>query len=418
MMHYLKRLVTAAGLLLVAPGLAFAETTIEIWSNLDRGPANVRTKTLDHVLSTFEAANPGVKVKVVVVQWQEIAPMLLRAARAKKTPDISMMFSPILPIPIAANALLPLEKYLAAWSKERLEDTVIFPGAKKDGHVYALPLELRVTGVMYRKDLLDKAGLPLPRTLDEMVEAAKKVKPGGGVRIGIGFSPSHPDAGMDWFVPTLIGLGSKPLKADGKANFNTLEMKRLVGWIYDLVHKHNLLPLDAALLADNQVQVFAEAGELVFLPKMTHRLEFIRDKSGLGNAYQMMNAPTFDADHPAPAYVQGWNLVIPRNSKNPDIAWKLIDHWTSTEMQVYQGKTAGYLPVTRTAAADPAFKESAHIQWALKYAAEAPLEFDWPENYFTLYTNLAKMVSDVVTNRVPLDTAVVNAEKAYNSAIK
>jgi multiple sugar transport system substrate-binding protein len=419
MLHLVRRLFVMMGFVLALSGTAFAQTTIELWSNLSRGDKNVRTRTLDHVMTTFEAANPGIKVNVVHVKWSEISPMLLRAARANKTPDVSMMFSPLLPIPVAAKVLLPLDKYLAKWSKDKLDDIVIFPAAKdKAGKIYGLPLELRVTGIMHRKDILDKAGVATPRTLIELAETAKKLSGKGWVGIGIGFSPTKPDAGMDWFVPTLVGLGGKPLNKDGTANFKTPEMRKLVGWIHDLVHKYKVLPLDVALLGDNEVQTFAEAKMLVFLPKMTHRLKFIRNKSGLGEAYQMMNALTFDPNRPAPAFVQGWNLTIPRASKHPDIAWKLIEHWTSSEMQLYQGKTAGYIPVRKSVAGDPVFEKSAHIQWALKYAGQYPLDFAWPENYFVLYTNLAKLVSNVVSNRMSFDEAAAAAEQAYNNEIK
>ena len=283
------------------------------------------------------------------------------------------------------------------------------------GVLYALPLELRVTGIMYRKDLLDAAGIEPPRTLDELAEVAGELRPEDGVGIAVGFSPAKPDAGMDWFVPTLIGLGSKPLNEDGSANFDTPEMRKLLSWIHGLVHEKQLIPLDVALLGDNDVQLYADSGKTVFLPKMTHRLETIRKSSGLGDAYQMMDALTFDADHPAPAYLQGWNLLIPTGSAHPDLAWKLIEHWTSPEIQLYQAENAGYIPVRSSVAQDPALADRGHIQWALAYANEAPLEFEWPENYFALYTTLAEMVSEVISDRMTIDEAIAAAEESYDS---
>jgi ABC-type glycerol-3-phosphate transport system substrate-binding protein len=134
----------------------------------------------------------------------------------------------------------------------------------------------------------------------------------------------------------------------------------------------------------------------------------------------MMNAPTFDPNKPAPAYVQGWNLIIPRGAKNPDAAWKLIEHWTSKEVQVMQGKQAGYLPVRASAAADPAFSDpaAAHIKWALEYSSKHPLEFEWPTNISFLYSTLAKAVSSIVSNQAEMDEALSQAEKAYNAGRK
>jgi multiple sugar transport system substrate-binding protein len=332
-----------------------------------------------------------------------------------------MMFSSVIAIHVAAKSLEPLDAYIAKWPKDMRDDIVVFPNAKdREGHVYGLPWEMRVTGVLYRKDLLDKAGLGVPKTLPEMVAAAKKVGGTGTVGIGVGFSPTKPDAAMDWLVPTLVGMGAKPLNPDGTANFRTPQMKQLIGWVRDLVQTEKVLPADVALLGDDQVQTFSEAGRTVFLPKMTHRLGFIRDKSGLGQAYQMMDAPTFDSAKPAPAYVQGWNLAIPKGAKNADAAWKLIEHWTSKEIQVLQGTRAGYLPVRKSAAADPAFNDpsAAHIKWALEYSSRNPLDFEWPTNISFLYTTLAKAVSSIVSNQANMDDALAEAEKAYNAGRK
>ena len=416
-MTCIKRMLTTAAAVLALTAAAQADTTIELWSFLERGPANARTQSIDKILTGFEKANPGVRVNVVVIDWQEISPMLLRGARSGQVPDVAMIFSAVLPIPVAAGAVMPLEDRIGEWSAERKEDTVIFPQAQSDEHIYALPYEMRVTGIMYRKDLLEKAGIEPPKTLEELAAVAKQLKPEGGVGVGLGFSPAKPDAGMDWFVPTLVGMGGAPLTEDGKANFDTPEMRKLVGWVKDLVDS-GVLPLDVALLGDNDVQTFAEAGKTVFLPKMTHRLGTIRTNSGLGEAYQMMDAPTFDPAKPAPAYVQGWNLVIPKGAKHPDEAWKLIDYWTSAEVQLEQSKDAGYLPVLRSVAGDEAFKDAGYMQWALEYAAREPLQFDWPDNYFTLYSTLATMVSDVISGRMDFDAAAAKAETAYNEAIK
>ena len=104
-MKLFTRVLMATACACMLNGPALAETTIELWSFLERGPANLRTQALDRILTTFEEANPGTKVNVVVIDWQEIGPMLLRASRSGQTPDVAMIFSAVLPIPVAAGAL-------------------------------------------------------------------------------------------------------------------------------------------------------------------------------------------------------------------------------------------------------------------------------------------------------------------------
>src|SRR5215216_3746427 len=100
--------VTTAVLTCVLIPIAHAQTTIELWSLLDRGPDNVRTQALDYVLDTFESKYPDIKVKVTVVDWQQISPMMLRAGQAGTGPDVSMLFSPFLKMQVNAGTLQPL----------------------------------------------------------------------------------------------------------------------------------------------------------------------------------------------------------------------------------------------------------------------------------------------------------------------
>lgn len=421
MLMTLTRRLAFAGALtigLAGPVLAQAQTTIELWSFLDPAADNVRSRTLKHVLDTFEAANPGTKVKTSVIQWQEIGPQLLRGARAGRVPDVVMLFSPTLGVHLAAGTLHPLDADLAKVPSR--EDLVVLPAGKdKQGRIHAVPWEMRVTGIMYRKDLLAAAGLAAPKTLTELSETAEKLGAEGRVGFGVGFNAAQPTAAMEWFIPTAVSMGAKVLNPDGTAAFAGPAMVKLAEYTADLV-KRRVIPLDVALLGDNDVQQFAESGRTIFLVKASHRFQFIRDKSGISEGYQMMAFPTFEPGRPAPAIVQSWSLAIPKASRTKEAAFKLIQHWTSADIQAYQAEKAGYLPVRRSVSNLPAFKDAknAHIDWALSYAAEHPLDFEWPENTEFLYATLARAIEQVVTGRSGAKEALAAAEQAYNTGLK
>jgi N,N'-diacetylchitobiose transport system substrate-binding protein len=207
------------------------------------------------VLDTFEAANPGIRVKTSVIQWQEISPQLMRGARAGRTPDVAMLFSPNLGVHLAAGTLQPLDAELAKVPNR--DDLIILPAGKdKQGRAHAVPWEMRVTGIMYRKDLLEGAGMVPPKTLSELADTAQKIGGEGRIGFGVGFNAAQPTAAMEWFIPTAIGMGAKVLKSDGTADFASPEMVKLTEYVADLV-KRRIVPLDVALLGDNDVQQFA-----------------------------------------------------------------------------------------------------------------------------------------------------------------
>ena len=87
-MTMLKRLsVALVALMLLLPWTAGAQTTtIEFWSFIDPAGASVRSKTLAYIIETFEKANPGIKVKTTIVQWDQISSQLLPRRQGGRGP--------------------------------------------------------------------------------------------------------------------------------------------------------------------------------------------------------------------------------------------------------------------------------------------------------------------------------------------
>lgn len=97
--------------------------------------------------------------------------------------------------------------------------------------------------------------------------------------------------------------------------------------------------------------------------------------------------------------LRGRTLAVYKAPPNRDAALRLIAHWTSAEMQLFQATKAGYLPMRSRIATSPAMAKSPHIGWALEYAAQNPLKFNWPDNPDFLNATLARAVEQVVSNK-------------------
>lgn len=418
-------LAAAASAMLLAVPLARAETTIELWSFIDPAGESVRSAALKTVIDAFEKDNPGIKVKTSIINWDQLGATLLRAAQAQKTPDVSMLHSGFVQRQVAAKALRPLDDFLATLRVKDREDMIVLPTAKdKAGHIYGVPYELRVSGFIYRADLLKKLGLPVPDTLPKLVDAAQKMQATEGpgfIGMSIAFNSSRSDRGARWLVPTLVGMGSKVLNSDGTAAFNTPEGVRLLTWIKDTIDKSKVMPLEVALSDPERDQQLAEAGRVGFDLEATNWLAAMRQKLPENGAeLSWMPSPGMNPGKPTPADTQGWNLVIPASAQHPNEAWKLIERWTASDMQLMQAEKAGYLPMRRSLQDNPAFQkpETAHIPQALAHAAKDELKFEWPENTDALNVELCRAVEAVVTGKKTPEQALADAEKAYDNVIK
>lgn len=152
-----ERLVIAAGTMVLGMGIsvAQAETEITLWSHWADHESKVAF--VEKAAKSFEAKNPGVKVKITWYQQNPLYAALKVALNAGKGPDV--FYAEVDQTEYIDNhLLLPLDDLLD-WSN-------IEPWARAvwtfNGKAYGLPLEVQTNELYYNKDLLKKFGVTLP----------------------------------------------------------------------------------------------------------------------------------------------------------------------------------------------------------------------------------------------------------------
>lgn len=393
--------------------------TIEFWTFLDPAGEGIRSELVDRIITTFEESHPGVTVQANVIQWTEIGPQLLRADRAGNVPDLAMLYSPYMQPQVAAGSLLPIDTYMADWTEADRDDVLTMQQARDaDGNLYGLPYELRTYGYVHRADLYEELGQEPPRTMEEMIASLQALGTDGRQGIAASFSPATSTAAIEWLLPSVISLGGTIVNEDGSANFQEPAMERVLQLLHDLVHEHGVLSLETALLASDDAQNLAIAGQAVAHAQGTHRLSTIDERSQDDMSWSFVPFPAIEEDRPVPLSLQGWHLVIPAKAEHPDLAWELLELWVSHDVQLQQAVEAGYLPVRRSVAQDPAFQTEQNVGFrlpeVLEYAAAYPLDFAWPENSDALNDALARMVQQVITGQMSPQEATAWGEETYN----
>jgi len=414
----MKRLILAVILSLLVPVLAHAEKTLELWTFIDPAGDSPRSKALAQIIQTFEQQNPDVKIKSTIFAWNQINLAFLKAGQAGKVPDLTMLNSGRIQRVVAANFLKPLDSYLDQ-SGQRA-DYILMPNAiGADKKVYGVPYEVRGLGFLYRSDLLEKAGIPKPKNMNDVVQSAKKMQEMQGptfIGVGIGFDPKQ-DSAEKFYIPAVVALGGKILKSDGSADFVTPENLKVMNFIHDLVHKDKVMPLDVGLQGPDQVRPLDEAGRVGYYFQGSHWLLSLRTKLPAGAKLDFMPVPLMNGDGVQPVFVEGWNLSIPAAAKEPDLAWKLIQLWTSPDIQIMQAKVAGYLPMRKSAASkvDPNSPDTSHIKPLLDIIGANAMNFKWPLNTDALQETLGVAISNVMADKQKPEEALREAEKNYNS---
>jgi N,N'-diacetylchitobiose transport system substrate-binding protein len=247
-MRTTKRSLAAAAAGLVALGLGLTacgddseanasgggpdKADLRVWLNGTDTPDAAR----DWLKKTFEAEHPGSTLTIEQQEWDGLVERLTTAlSSGSETPDVVEVGNTQAPTFTAAGAFSDVSDDMADWGGSDLLPGFV-EAAQVDGETYAVPYYAGSKYVFYRKDLFEAAGVSVPTTMEEFVDAAVALKkanpqpadfsgfwfPGQDWRNGVAFVW---DAGGDLAVDedgTWTGTLSSPESVAGLETVQTL----------------------------------------------------------------------------------------------------------------------------------------------------------------------------------------------------
>jgi len=190
------------------------------------------SKAGETLTAQFNATHKkGPKVSYTPISWSNWYEKFATAISSGTAPDCSSgaAYQPFQFYP--KGAIQPVDSIVAAMAKSgELAD--FYPSTlewmKYDGHYVALPFEIDLRVFYYRKSLLSKAGVAVPKTWDDILTAGRALKKLGV--FGFGFSGTTSDSGGWQIVMSMIlNNGGGLFAPDGTldcvtpANLQTIE---------------------------------------------------------------------------------------------------------------------------------------------------------------------------------------------------
>ncbi|MEM3658516.1 MAG: sugar ABC transporter substrate-binding protein [Candidatus Hadarchaeum sp.] len=208
-------------ILLVVVGsfvLGLSQTTVELTLLSHRHP------TYEIYAQQLDQAVPGIRVNAMLMPVDKCME-LARLAMAVGAPvpyDI-VWVNDILLDEYASNGwLIPLDDYVKKyWDVYNFGDIpeAVWEGVKYQGHIYAIPTLTNVMMLFYRKDILEKYHLIIPKTLEEYIEVAKVIYENEKI-YGVTLSFKPVDTLGNEFHSYLSALGGRWFDEQGFPAFN------------------------------------------------------------------------------------------------------------------------------------------------------------------------------------------------------
>ncbi len=336
----------------------------------------------DKMAEEFHKANPGIDIKVEVVNWDNLLQKLQTDISGGTNADISIIGTRWLLDFVKDDQAEPLDGYMDQAFKNRFIGAFLAPG-QIGGKTYGLPIAASARAMYYNKDLLAKAGISEPpATWDELAKDAEKLKAQGIA--GFGLQGKAIETDVYWYYALWTYGGD--VVTNGKAAFaSDAGVKALT--MYKSLIDRKLTEDGPTNYTREDLQNLFKQGRVAMMitaPFLINQIAAEAPKLNYGIA--PVPKETRNA-----TYAVTDSVVLFKNSKVKKAAWKFLDFLFTKQPRVEFTKGEGFLPTTKAEAEDPYFTQNARLQTfvnLLPSAHFAPTVTGWEDT--------AKAVSDAV----------------------
>jgi len=281
-------------------------------------------KTYNKLAAQFHAIHPNITVKFQEVPAEEMQTKLTTQIAGGNPPDTALVDSSTVSSFAPRRAVLNLEDYISK-SKAVVKDDYVDAFAAMgsyNGDLYSLPLDGESTGLFYRKDLFEAAGISdPPKTWAEMEADAQKLTNPAKKQYGIAMFASQYETSY-YYYPFLYQAGGKQSEGD-KVGFTSPAGVKAAEY-YTGLAKYSPPDLWASNSWDGRVS-FANGKVGMYIAGAWFAGEMLNSYPKITGKWDTAPLPTMDEGSPCATTIAGDYLIIPSAGKNHDAAWKWIE---------------------------------------------------------------------------------------------
>ncbi len=365
-------------------------------------------------LDAFEAQNPDIKVRYepIPVDYLTKIQVMLAAGNA---PDVFFVDAVYAPQFMATGALLPLDDFM----KKTGTDPDIYAPALLDafryeGKIYGIPKDFNTMVLYYNKALFDRFGVEYPTkdwTWSDLEEAASKLTKTDGRAVDNVYGLVLGKWPPRW-LSLVYQNGGRVINDDGSLAITDPEFMEAFGFYTDLYKKGiAVMPSDVGATRE-------------------------RDAFGQGRVAMAMEGgwaiPTLFSNYPdldwsaveLPMGPKGRGNIsftvsysIPKTTKHPEAAWKLIEYLSGKENQIRILTSGHVLPSMTELFEHPHFADAPESR-----AVMAGVPYSRPNQYGRysqqVIDEIEKAFDAVIVGKIDPEEALKKAESNLKKAMK
>ncbi len=252
---------------------------------------------------------------------------------------------------VAEGWMMPLNDLIDKYEDDyQISDILGIADMTVDGNIYGLPMEQNTRHMFYRPDLLEKHGIDVPETWDDVIAACGVLEAEDSIVIPF---TTQLHAGWAWrveFGDMLLGFGGKKLNDDNTPAFNSEEGVKALEKLVEIVDA--CMGAEGLTYSIDDSQIGIATGELAMAFTWASRAASMDDSDFSDYVGGINFAPAPRAIEGAPYAATGGTgagLGIPANiDDDPDLVFQIILEAMDEETML---RGSNYGVITRRAVA-------------------------------------------------------------------
>ena len=329
------------------------------------------TGALRSLMDQFEAANSGIKVKLLSGPYADTQQQVVAGAAAGTLADVVGLDGAWVSDLVKQGAITDLSALMstAGYDKSQLASTVDYGGS-----TYMIPTVNFVYPMFVNNSLLSAAGITTPpSTRTDFAAAAKKVTDpakniyGWVLPLGLDTANGIQNDVMSW-----VWASGGSMMQNGKPNVaGNADIKSALQFIQQMYNDKVLVPGALSLQEQDKVNNFTNGRVAMMIDSLAH-ITMIR-KANANLDFSVIPIPAADGYTGARGIpYASWGIGVSSNSPNKDAAWKLVQFLLSPDTNAKMAQLANAFPNNKQSkpdysSADPVFQKAYEL-----YQQETP----------------------------------------------
>lgn len=281
------------------------------------------------VMDDFEAANPGIKVKLLSGPYASTKEQIVAGSAAGTMSDVVGLDGAWVNDFAKQGSLADLTSLM---SDNGYDDSELASQIQVDGSTYMIPVVNFVYPMFTNDDLLTQAGVAAPPTNRTEFESAAEAVTGLGGEVHGWVLPLSMEApnGIQNDVMSWVWASGGSMLKDGKPDVTNDDVASATNFVVDMYDKGYVAPGALTMKEQDKVEEFTNGRVGMMIDSLAHVTTIREANPDLKFSIAAIPAADDYSGERGIPYAS-WGIGVAENSKHKAEAWKLIDFLMSQE---------------------------------------------------------------------------------------